>query len=362
MMNRNFKMIALFVLGLVLSVAQVSTAAAVTMGDIHVYSKTTEQFHAEIPLQVKTGEKIGKIRVTTGDRTDYALQSATDLQSSLVKEGVEQVLVITGKPPAETPFFTLLVAMDLADRTLQRNYSVHLDGVVTPLPTQAQEQAAAAMKAATGGTTPATQSEAGGKGVLYWLLWLGGAVLAAGLFWVWRSQGPKSDENLLTQAKQADSQREVKSWEPLFPPEKEELGRDEALDSAAADGSHDEEVLEEIDIATLTDDDAGDGTEDQAPMAEDAVEPQEELQPDAGKRHVVDASVKSAPGGRLAPAVISGAAAPKKTATKPRHPGDGITISDGPEGDEKMSIESVMHSLERILDNEAGKQSGKMHG
>jgi hypothetical protein len=366
MITKRVKIVALFMVMFLCGVGQAKVASAFIMGEIQVFSKKADLFHAEIPIELATGEQIKRVLVTIGDRTDYAIKSASQLKSTVVKEDTQSFLIITGNTPQETPFFTLLVQIDLANRTLHRNFSVHLDGIVTPLPAR---KSAAAVKVGVKNIEPASKaSTSAGRDAIYWLWWLIGAILAGALFWVWRSQGPSSDEDMLTIAKEADSKHQADNWDPIFSadeepepePEPDMVPATESLekpsiaslrDPVTEHDDEEDELLEEIDLNSVTDNVALATEENRADSA--ATELDVDGIDDDWEPLAESAAPSSAPlptpGGRLSSAVTQGAGVSPPVAQKQERSTD----------DDEMSIETVMHSLERILENEAGAKAKK---
>ncbi|MBF0444807.1 MAG: hypothetical protein HQL68_04405 [Magnetococcales bacterium] len=216
-MLNKFRLFAMAFLALIFMVAVPKNVLAVSLGEIQVFRTEANMFHGEIPVILTGDEKINKIVVSTGNRTDYAKELGAEFDASVVNDGKQKFLVITGKNPQETPFFTLLVSVDLGGSTLSRNFPVQFDGQITPLPPRKLPVStiSTTTKATSGAlSVKTTNVEKSWERYLLW--WVVGGVLGVVLFWIWWRKGTISDEDLLIIAREEKAKLPVESWETLL--------------------------------------------------------------------------------------------------------------------------------------------------
>jgi hypothetical protein len=209
---------ALALLALIFMVAMPNNVLAVSLGEIQVFRTEANMFHGEIPITLVGEEQIKKIMVSTGNRTNYAKELGAEFDATIVSDGDQKFLVITGKTPQEIPFFTLLVSIDMGSSTLSRNFPVQFDGQITPLPPRKLSVSTVAGVKITAKNidlaAKPTTDDSSWEGYLLW--WVGGGVLGFVLFWIWWRQGTLSDEDLLILAREEKAKLPVESWETLL--------------------------------------------------------------------------------------------------------------------------------------------------
>ncbi|MBF0358520.1 MAG: hypothetical protein HQL70_07915 [Magnetococcales bacterium] len=351
MLTRGLRRFYLLILGSLFMVVLPNFGSAMTMGDIKVYNKDPNLFHGEVPITLEPSEKISKISVTTGNRTDYAVELLGKFKSMVVDDDGQKILVITGRAPQEVEFFTLLVSIDLGGRTINRNFPVHMDGLITPLPPRKLSEAVSLKVEPVELAVKSRAEQNSGDWLWPLLWWVVGAVLAVMLFWIWWSQGLRSDEDILIKARESRSKLPSESWESL-------MSNDDEPDAAA---THVDEVpaMEELDqlhkreVEIL----AAERSEINLFEAPQEVKVEEPVAPDPVVKHPAPPpsppAAKSS--GRLSIAVMQGHAA--KPLSPPPTGKNLIGVEDFEDKD--LSIGSVMHSLEQVLDdkNRASKSS-----
>ena len=333
MCSNNIKIGILFIMALLSGVAQPKPALAMTLGDIQAFNKNSDGFHAEIPIKLLQGEKIKKVWAATGSQTNYSPSSATKINSTVTGKGLQQLLILSGKIPGKTPFFTLLVQIDLGDRSLYRNFPIYLNGSPQPLHVQKLTDTVARQTTdAVAATATSTETESPG---FYGLWWIIGATVAAALFWVWWSQGPRNDEELLAMVKGNPSELSAEDFQPIFSDEEED---DPKKPHEPPQHTHENSAF--------------------AGLAADGFEPALE-KPDTT---AAEESAKSSPEiiakppptpGKRPPATVSQGRLSPKLTSKPESTVDSSNQSDSEaleSGD--MSFELVMNSLGQILDKE----------
>ncbi len=338
----------MFIIGSLFVVALPNFGYAMTMGDIQVYNKDPNLFHGEIPITLDPKEKISKISVTTGNRTDYAIELLGKFKSMVVNDDGQKILVITGKAPQETEFFTLLISIDLGGHTLNRNFPVHMDGLITPMPPRKLPDAMSQKVVPDEIVVKSRAKQNSGDWFWQWLWWIVGAVLAVMLFWIWWSQGLRSDEDLLIKARENSSKLPSESWESL-------MSNDDGAEAAVApvvELSAREELdqLHKREAEIL----ASESSEVNLFESRQEVEVEEYVAPiPAVQIPAPPPAEKSS--GRLSAAVMQGHSS-KPLSSQPISQNLAGASDDA---DKDLSIGSVMHSLEQVLDdkNRASKSS-----
>ncbi|MBF0195105.1 MAG: hypothetical protein HQL71_11150 [Magnetococcales bacterium] len=379
-------------------VAMPKNVLAVSLGEIQVFRTEANMFHGEIPIALTDGEKVNKIMVSTGNRTNYSKELGAEFDASIVEDGEQKFLVITGKNPQETPFFTLLVSVDLTNRTVSRNYPVQFDGQITPLPPRKLEVSSVEMtkKNTEKMATTVIPSTAVKIWERYLLWWVAGGVLAVILFWIWWKQGSQSDEDLLILAREEKAKLPVESWETLLAADEEaEPGAVPQMDRASSVSTQKSQKEPQIDESKpdteeiFTDDSAANllksvvepakltsKTPKVAPQVEPTIDPVV-AQPKpqavkltkpkpAPKKQITPPSVvgtpkpapkpsKSKPSGRLSASIMK-ASSTSKSSKAPTANKDATTENeDTEESTKNLSIEAVMSSLVQVLDDKNKK-------
>ncbi|MBF0455807.1 MAG: hypothetical protein HQL72_13460 [Magnetococcales bacterium] len=127
MVTSRVKNFAFVVMGLLAGLGYPELGWTLTLGQLRVVSHDSRMFHAEIPVALAEGEQIQEIWATSGSQTEYEPEPTDEIDGLMIGEEGERLLIFTGKPPSNQDFFTLLVRIDLNDRSLYRNFPVHLD-------------------------------------------------------------------------------------------------------------------------------------------------------------------------------------------------------------------------------------------
>ncbi|MBF0382445.1 MAG: hypothetical protein HQL69_15600 [Magnetococcales bacterium] len=222
-MFNKVKLYVMTFIALLFVVAMPNNVLAVSLGNIEVFRTEANMFHGEIPITIAKDEKIKNIMVSTGNRTDYAKVLGGEFDASVVKDGEQNFIVITGKTPQETPFFTLLVSVDIGNKTLSRNFPVQFDGQITPLPPRklSVSKVGIEKKSVTAMDITAKTEVIGSSWEKYLLWWVAGGVLAVVLFWIWWKQGKINDEDLLIIAREDKAKLPDDNWDTLLSNEDE---------------------------------------------------------------------------------------------------------------------------------------------